>query len=125
MSRGMFGRAMTRLAITDILAKAPVDAERHLDPARVDFYRRAMDRFRPVVVFETEDGLLLVDGYHRVAAAVREGRETIEAEVRPGSRTEALEYAAALGARQRDLSPEEVEEHIIRRYGSWTTERGR
>jgi ParB-like chromosome segregation protein Spo0J len=79
----MYGIAMTLLAIADILA------QRHLDPSRVDIYRLTIARFRPVVVFETEDGLLLADGYHRVAAALREGRETIEAEVRSGTRAEA------------------------------------
>jgi len=81
---------MTRLAIADILATIPVGAQRHLDPARDDFYRR-----------------------------------TIEAEVRAGSRAEALVYAAAVGPGQRGLSPEEVKERIIRRYRSSTTERGR
>jgi len=52
-------------------------------------------------------------------------RRTIEAEVRAGSRAEALEYAAAVGPGQRGLSPEEVKERIIRRYRSSTTERGR
>jgi ParB-like chromosome segregation protein Spo0J len=42
-------------------------------------------------VFDTEEGLLLADGYHRVAAALKEGRKTVEAEVRRGSRHDALE----------------------------------
>ncbi len=104
---------MTWLALADILATVPVDAQRHLDPARVDFYRRTIDRSPPVVVFETEDGLLLADGYQRVAAALREDRETIEAEIRLGSRADALDYAAAAGARQRGLTPEEVKECIV------------
>jgi len=116
---------MTRLAIADILVSASVDAQGHLDPARVDFYRRTIDRFSLVVAADTENGLLLVDGYHRVAAALREGRETIEAEVRPGSRAEALDYAAAVGARQRGLPPEEVKDRIIRLYGFDSTGRER
>src|SRR5947208_12939427 len=84
---------MTRLKIADILATSPVDPEAHLDPDRVERYRQSVDRVAPVVVFDTEDGLLLADGYHRVAAALREGREIIEAEVRSGSRHEALERA--------------------------------
>lgn len=108
---------MTRLAISEILSTVPPDAQQRLDPARVKFYRGTVDRFPPVVVFETENGLLLVDGYHRVAAALQEGRETVEAEVRRGTRAEALDYAAAVGARQRGLSLEEVKQHIIRRYG--------
>ncbi len=108
---------MARLKIVDILASSPVDPEGHLDPERVERYRRSIDRLAPVVVFETEDGLLLADGYHRIAAAVREGRATIETEVRKGSRKEALEYAAAVGARQRGLSSEDVKEHIITKHG--------
>ena len=108
---------MARLKIVDILASSPVDPEGHLDPERVERYRRSIDRLAPVVVFETEDGLLLADGYHRIAAAVREGQATIEAEVRKGTRKEALEYAAAAGACQRGLSPDEVKDHIVEKYG--------
>ena len=113
---------MARLKIVDILATSPVDPEGHLDPERVEGYRRSIDLLDPVVVFETEDGLLLADGYHRIAAAMREGRTTIEAEVRRGSRREALEYAAAAGARQRGLSPEEVMDHVVERYGPESTD---
>ncbi len=80
--------SMTRLAIADILVTASVDAQGHLDPARVDFYRRTIDRF-------------------------------------PGSRAEALDYAAAVGARQRGLPPEEVKDRIIRLYGFDSTGRER
>src|SRR5437667_11829090 len=80
-----FGSSMVRLKIVDILETSPVDPEGHLDPERVEGYRRSIDLLDPVVVFETEDGLLLADGYHRIAAAVREGRATIEGEVRKGS----------------------------------------
>jgi len=113
---------MVRLKIVDILETSPVDPEGHLDPERVEGYRRSIDLLDPVVVFETEDGLLLADGYHRIAAAVREGRATIEGEVRKGSRTEALAYAAAAGARQRGLSLEEVKDHVVEKYGPGSTE---
>jgi hypothetical protein len=61
-------------------------------------YRRSVGQLPPVVVFETEEGLLLADGYHRLAAAMAEGQEIIEAEVRHGSRQDALAYAVTLGA---------------------------
>ncbi len=47
---------MTWVKCAEILATAPVEALRDFDPARVDFYGRTIDRFSPVVVFETEDG---------------------------------------------------------------------
>jgi ParB-like chromosome segregation protein Spo0J len=105
---------MTRLKIADILRTSLVDPGRHLDLQRVEQYRRSIDRLAPVVAFKTEEGLLLADGYHRVAAALREGRDTVEAEVRTGSRRDALQYAADVGAGQRGISPDEAENRIMR-----------
>jgi ParB-like chromosome segregation protein Spo0J len=68
----------------------------------------------PMWCSATDDGLFLADGYHRIAAALKEGRETVEAEVRSGSSHDALLYAAAVGAAQQGLSPDEVKEHILR-----------
>jgi ParB-like chromosome segregation protein Spo0J len=81
----------------------------------VERYAQRLDALPQVVVFDTEEGLLLADGYHRVAAARRRGLETIEAEVRLGSRQDALRYAAKVGATQRGISPEEAASYIKRR----------
>jgi hypothetical protein len=105
---------MTVLRIDDLLANAPVDPEAHLDAARVERYAGMVGAPPPVVVFKTPEGLLLADGYHRVAAARRRGLETIEAEVRSGSRHDALRYAALVGAAQRRISPEEAASYIER-----------
>lgn len=99
---------MPRLRIADLLANTPVDPEAHLDTARVERYAEMLDALPPVVVFDTEEGMLLADGYHRVAAARRRGRETVEAEMRRGSRHDALRHAIAVGAAQRGVSPEEA-----------------
>jgi ParB-like nuclease domain len=108
---------VTRLKVDDILANSGVQPS-HLDAQQVELYRRSVDQLPPVVVFETEEGLLLADGYHRLAAAAAEGKETIEAEVRHGSRHDALAYAVTVGAAQKDMSPEEVKERILKRYGA-------
>jgi hypothetical protein len=99
---------MPRLRIADLLANAPTDPEAHLDPARVERYALMLDDLPPVVVFDSPEGPLLADGYHRLAAARRLGLETLEAEVRAGSRHEVLRYAAAVGGAQRGISPEEA-----------------
>ena len=106
--------AMPRLKIAALLASAPTDPEAHLDPARVERYARTLDDLPPVVVFDTPEGLLLADGYHRLAAARRSGLKTVEAEVRAGSRHEALRYAAEVGSAQRGISSEEAASHIHR-----------
>jgi ParB-like chromosome segregation protein Spo0J len=107
--------AMPRLRIADLLAAAPVDPEAHPDAARVERYAEAFDDLPPMVVFETPEGLLLVDGYHRVAAVRRLGLETVEAEVRRGSRREALRYVARVSASESGISPKEAASHIERR----------
>jgi hypothetical protein len=106
--------AMPRRRIADLLAAAPIDPEAHLDASRVERYARILDTLPPVVVFETPEGLLLVDGYHRVAASRRLGLETVEAEVHTGTRHDALRYAAKVGAAQRGISPEEAASYIER-----------
>jgi uncharacterized protein (DUF1015 family) len=69
----------------------------------------------PIVVFDTEDGLLVADGYHRLAAARLRGKDMIEAEIRHGSRHDALRYAATVGAVQHDITADEAMEYIRRR----------
>jgi len=107
-----------RVAIDRLLETTPVDPNAHLDEDRVERYRRNLDHAPAVVVFETEDGMLLVDGFHRVAAARREGRTTIEAEVRTGTRAAALSYAVEVGAAQHGLTPERARAHLLDRYGT-------
>jgi ParB-like chromosome segregation protein Spo0J len=107
---------MTSVDVADIVAAIAGDQGRRLDPEQVERYRRSIDRLPPVVVFDTEDGLLLADGHHRLAAAAAEGRETIEADVRIGSRSDALAFAVAAGAAQTGLPPEDVNRHIPKRY---------
>src|SRR5215216_4067199 len=60
---------MPHLRIADLLANAPIDPEAHLDAVRVERYAQMLDALPPIVVFDTPEGLLLVDGYHRLAAA--------------------------------------------------------
>lgn len=95
---------MARLRIAELLANAPIDPEAHLDAARVERYARTLDALPPVVVVDTPEGLLLADGYHRVAASRRLRLEEVEAKVRTGTRRDALQQiglalVGAAGAR--------------------------
>lgn len=105
---------MTQVRIADLLANVPTDPEAHLDAARVERYAEVLDALPPVIIFDTREGLLLADGYHRVAAARRRGWVMVEAEVRPGSRRDALLYAAEVGAAQCGISSEEAASYIRR-----------
>jgi ParB-like chromosome segregation protein Spo0J len=108
---------MTQVRIADLLAGSPVDPMAHLDPERVRRYADRLDDLPPVVAFRTEQGLILADGYHRVAAAQARGRDTIQAEIRHGSAHDALRYAATVGARQHGLSQEETMRRLRQRSG--------
>jgi hypothetical protein len=108
---------MTQVRIADLLASSPVDPTAHLDPDRVRHYAELPDDLPPVVAFRSERGLILADGYHRVAAAQARGSDTIEAEIRDGSAHDALRYAVTIGAKQRKLSQEEVMRRLRQRSG--------
>jgi ParB-like chromosome segregation protein Spo0J len=105
---------VARLNIDQLLENAPVEPRAHLDAERVAHHAHTPDAVRPVVVYETPQGRLLVDGYHRIAAARQRGATTIEAEIRHGSRRDALRYAAATAAAQRGITSREAIDHIKR-----------
>ncbi|MFL6188046.1 MAG: hypothetical protein ACJ745_25240 [Actinomycetes bacterium] len=109
---------MTQVRIADLLASSPVDPTAHLDADRVRHYAELPGDPPPVVAFRTEQGLILADGYHRVAAAQARGLDSIEAEIRHGSAHDALRYAVTIGAEQRGLSPEEVMRRLRQRSSS-------
>ena len=72
-----------------------------------------MDAIDPVVVFRP-DGLLLADGYQRLAAARRQGASTIRPRIRDGSRADALHYAANVGGARHGITIEHATDHIER-----------
>ena len=67
-----------------------------LDDFTVERYADSWQRLPPVTVFQVEGSYLLVDGYHRHAAAVMLGHNMIQAELMHGSFTEALDFAASV-----------------------------
>ncbi len=73
---------------TQIRAKICIDT--------VDDYANAMKdgaEFPPIVIFKDGSEFILADGFHRVMAARRNRAEEITADVRNGSKTDALRYA--------------------------------
>jgi ParB-like chromosome segregation protein Spo0J len=90
------------LALSQIEADCEVQSRTGLDEDTIADYAEAMQRgdtFPPVVVYF--DGLKhwLADGFHRLAAAQLANRHQIPAEVRPGTRRDALLFACQANAR--------------------------
>ena len=82
-----------RLKIADLVIDQTIDIRSSLDEETITRYEESFDKLPPVDVFDTPDGLLLADGFHRAAAAQRLGLAEIEAKIHKGSRAEALEFA--------------------------------
>ncbi len=83
------------LPIDDLVLEPNLNLRDRLDPDAVERYADAWGRTPPVMVFEVEGQWLLVDGFHRHAAALVRERRTIPAEVRVGTFAEALDFASA------------------------------
>src|SRR5437763_1395157 len=84
----------TALALDRITVDTDVQIRDRNDGETVRQYMEILDQLPPVAVFDLGEGtLLLADGFHRVEAAQRLGREEVRAEVREGTREEALEFA--------------------------------
>jgi hypothetical protein len=96
------------LSFADAIQEIPIDKFRRdpeltsrvkgTSPKVIAEYSLAMAggaAFPPVVAFLDPDGALwLADGFHRVAAAEAAGKTTIAAELREGSRSDAMVHAA-------------------------------
>jgi hypothetical protein len=84
-------RTVRTLALESI--QLDVRARERAEPAVVEDYVHALaagNVFPPVLVFEDQGTLWLVDGFHRLLAHQTSGRAGIVAEVRAGSRDEAI-----------------------------------
>lgn len=87
------------LRLDDLILDPTLNLRDRLDPETVERYQENWDRLPPVTVFEVDGRWILADGFHRHAAAVTLGRRVISAEIRKGSFSEALDYAAGANLR--------------------------
>ena len=82
--------------------------------------------FPPVVVYHDGSIFWLADGFHRVAAARKLERETIEAEVREGGERDAILHGigsnASHGLRRTQADKRQAVERLIRdeEWGKWS-----
>jgi len=104
-----------KLAIKEIVVDPTVQIRRGNHEATVQRYEESFDKLPPVDVFKTPDGLLLADGFHRIAAAERLKLREISANVHKGTREDALEFAVVSNTKNADpFTPEERDDGIRR-----------
>ena len=90
---------VAKLKLDSIRLDAGTQTRAHIDDGTVTEYAEAMirgDRFPPVVLFQRNGDLILGDGFHRVRAARKAKFKHIFAEIRQGTRRDAIRFA--LGA---------------------------
>ena len=85
---------LRELPVDDLVLDPNLNLRDRLDAETVERYDDAWERMPPVVVFEVDGRWLLVDGFHRHASAVRRDQRSVSAEIRAGTFTDALDYAA-------------------------------
>lgn len=108
----------TMLPIRSIERDPAVQVRRKVDQPTVERYIEDWPLLPPITVFRLPDGrLLLVDGWHRLAAAERIPLAQVAAVIREGNYTAACDEAARANmASGRQLSKEERHEAIVRTY---------
>lgn len=92
----------TKIKIQNVVAPEELHPRAKLSEPAIEDYAQAMKdgvELPPIVVFQDERGCHLADGWHRLEAARRIGWKQITADVRKGSRRDALLYAVGANAK--------------------------
>jgi hypothetical protein len=95
-AKGAVGMDIRSLPLDDLVLDPNLNLRDRLDDFTVERYAEAWERLPPVTVYEIEGRWLLADGFHRHAAAVRLGKKKIQAEVKPGTFTDALDFVSSV-----------------------------
>lgn len=106
---------MKELGLAEIVVDPTIQIRRSNHEPTIRRYEESFEKLPPVDVFDTPEGLLLADGFHRFAAAQRLGQNKVKANVHKGTREEALEFAVIANTKNADpLTPEERDDGIRR-----------
>ena len=90
-----------KIPISKIVTDAGTQVRAALNESVVADYAEAMAdgvKFPPIIVFHDGNRYLVADGFHRVMAALRNGAEQIECDVRKGGKPDALKFALGCNA---------------------------
>lgn len=104
-----------RVAVAGLIRDDDIQIRDGLNKDQVKHFRQILDDLPPVLVVRAPEGDLLADGFHRAEAASKEGRAEIDADVRTGTREDAVVLAIEANARGHlPLRPKEREEAVLR-----------
>lgn len=80
--------------LDEIVIDERLNLRDHLDHEAIERYEEVLHRLPPLTLYQIDDQLTLVDGFHRFTAAMNKGLEKLPAEVHEGTYMEALDFAA-------------------------------
>ena len=83
---------MRIIKISSLMQGALETQRPHLDERCIEYYMTHFEGTEPVLVYEDAGELILVDGHHRVEAARRLNETSIRANLKAGTRQDALLY---------------------------------
>jgi ParB-like chromosome segregation protein Spo0J len=84
------------LPLDEMVLDPNLNLRDRLDEFTVERYADSWERLPPITVYEIKGRLLVADGFHRHAAAVLLGLQTIPADVRKGTMTDALDFVSSV-----------------------------
>lgn len=88
------GQNTQTVKFKEIVIDRNLNPRLELDEETIEHYIDVFDQLPPVILYETERGKLLTDGFHRHQAAKALGKKEMVAELRQGTYREAMEFAA-------------------------------
>lgn len=107
---------MKLIKISDIVAEKDYMMRESLDKDLVNQYRENWESIKgvaPIVVFDTPGGLILADGFHRLAAARSLGNIAILADVREGLAEDAYAHACVANLKHGKPLKKSERDHAI------------
>lgn len=115
---------MSNVSISDLVVDPTVQIRRSAHETTVTRYMEVFDLLPPSTVVRAKEGLILADGFLRVAAASRLGRKDVPVIIRNGTRDDALEIAVVANTKNGEpLTIEERDAGILRLHGLHHTNR--
>jgi hypothetical protein len=80
--------------ISDIISDQAIQSRARIDQEAVADYALHLDDLPPILLFNDEGKLYLTEGFHRIAAHVLSKKAKIKAEIRKGTRDDAILHSA-------------------------------
>jgi ParB/Sulfiredoxin domain len=116
---------VSKIRLDTIRLDAGTQTRAHIDEVTVAEYSEAMargDQFPPVIVFQNDGACIMADGFHRFRSARRAKLTHILAEIRQGSRRDALRFALGAnhkhGLRRSNLDKRRAVEMALTEFGN-------